>query len=61
MEQSRERSYWQEQKIRKGLMPPATFSNLLMAVFKVNGSVSYVFRSDYKQGVVKILAVLASE
>jgi ABC-type phosphate transport system substrate-binding protein len=61
MDQSREQSYWQEQKIRKGLMPPASFSNLLMAVFKVNGSVSYVFRRDYKQGVVKILAVLASE
>jgi hypothetical protein len=61
MELSRELSYWQEQKIRKGIMPPATFSNLLKAVYKVKGSVSYVFRSNYKAGVVKILAVLAYE
>jgi ABC-type phosphate transport system substrate-binding protein len=61
MEQSREKSYWQEQKIRTGTLPPITFSNLLKAVFKVNGAVSYVFRSDYKEGVVKIIMVLASE
>ena len=61
MEESRERSYWQEQKIRGGTMPPATFSNLLKAVFKVNGSVGYVFRSDYKEGVVKVLMVLAQD
>ncbi len=42
-------------------MPPATFSNLLKAVFKVNGSVGYVFRSDYKEGVVKVLMVLAQD
>ena len=61
MEQTREKSYWQEQKIRKGTLPPATFSNLLKAVFKVNGSVGYVFRSDYKEGVVKVLMVLPQE
>ena len=61
MEQSRERSYWQEQKIKRGVLPPPAFSNSLRAVFQISGSVSYVFRSDYKEGVAKILAVLESD
>ena len=61
MEESRERAYWQEQKIKKGTLPPAAFSSSLRAVFQIKGSVAYVFRSDYKQGVAKVVAVLASD
>lgn len=61
MEESRERAYWQEQKIKKGTLPPAAFSSSLRAVFQIKGSVAYVFRSDYKQGVAKVVAVLTSD
>ena len=60
MEESRERAYWQEQKIKRGTLPPAAFSSSLRAVFQIKGSVAYVFRSEYKEGVVKVLAVLES-
>ena len=60
MEESRERAYWQEQKIKRGALPPAAFSSSLRAVFQIKGSVAYVFRSDYKEGVAKIVAVLES-
>ncbi len=53
-----EQSYWQDQKIRAGLVPPVSFTKLLKAVFNIKGSVSYVFRDMYKEGVVKIIAVL---
>lgn len=53
-----EQSFWQDQKIRKGLTPPAEFGNPLKAVFSLSGSVSYVFRRDYRDGVAKILLVL---
>ncbi len=58
MDQDLERSYWQEQKIRTGMVPPVTFRQLLKAVFSIKGSVSYVFRDQYLKGVVKILMVL---
>jgi len=61
MDQDLERSYWQDQKIRTGLVPPVTFRQLLKAVFNIRGSVSYVFRSQYREGVVKILLVLPAQ
>ncbi len=58
MSAAKEKSYWQDQKIRTGLTAPPEFGNLLKATFSLRGSVSYVFRKDYREGVVKILLVL---
>lgn len=58
MTAAEEAGYWQDQKIRRGLEGPAEFTNPLKAVFRIKGSVSYVFRSDYKEGVAKVLLVI---
>ncbi len=58
MSEAKEKSYWQDQKIRTGLTAPPEFGNLLKATFSLRGSVSYVFRKDYREGVVKVLLVL---
>ena len=53
-----EQRYWQQFQIKSGEPQPASFGNTLKAVFKIRGSVSYVFRSQYKEGVAKVLLVL---
>jgi len=58
MSATAEREYWKNAKIKQALMAPPTFSNTLKAVFKLRGAVSYVFRSDYKEGVAKVVLVL---
>ena len=58
MSDVQEGRYWQEQKIRSGNSPPAEFPVPLKAVFKLRGSVGYVYRADYREGVVNILLVL---
>ncbi|MCP4675326.1 MAG: hypothetical protein GY854_07435 [Deltaproteobacteria bacterium] len=58
MQLTQEIAFWQEQKIRKGISAPPEFSNTLKAVFKIKGSLSYVFRKDFKEGVVKVILVL---
>ena len=61
MTPAEEQSYWQEQKIRKGLTPPAEFASTLKAVFSVKGAVSYVFRKQFKEGVAKVLLIIPGE
>ncbi|MDJ0764103.1 MAG: hypothetical protein QNJ97_14065 [Myxococcota bacterium] len=58
MTTNEEQQYWQDLKIRKGAAEPPVFSQPLRAVFHLKGSVSYVFRSQYKEGVVKVLLVI---
>jgi ABC-type phosphate transport system substrate-binding protein len=58
MDSAMEDTYWQEMQITKGITPPPEFSNILKAVFSVDGSIGYVHRKDYKEGVVKILLVV---
>jgi ABC-type phosphate transport system substrate-binding protein len=58
MTPAEELSYWQDQQIRRGISGPTEFSNTLKAVFRAGGAVSYVFRSDFRQGAAKVLAVL---
>jgi len=58
MTESEELSYWEGQKIRKGVEGPPEFANPLKAVFRIKGGISYVMRSDYKEGVAKILLVV---
>lgn len=53
-----EKRYFQEEKIKNGLQEPNSFSNTQKAVFKLRGSVSYVYRSDFKEGVAKVLLVI---
>ncbi len=57
MSESEEDEYWKNEGIRRGTQKPAEISNTLKAVYHLRGSVSYVFRKDYKGGVAKILAV----
>jgi hypothetical protein len=58
MDGNAEASYWEEQKIKAGLAPPAEFSGTLKAVFSVKGSIGYCHRSEYREGVVNVLLVL---
>ena len=58
MDGNNEASYWEQQKIKTGLTPPSEFAGTVKAVFSVKGSVGYCFRSEYKEGVVKVLLVL---
>ena len=53
-----EQSFWADEKIRRGKKPPSEFSNTLRAIFSIRGSVSYVYRNRYKQGVGKVLLVI---
>ncbi len=53
-----EKTYWQERFIKTGTEAPPSFSNTQKAVFKLRGSVSYIFRKDYREGVSKILLVV---
>jgi hypothetical protein len=53
-----ERDYWNDKKIKTGVTGPVEFGNTLKAVFKLRNSVSYVYRSHYKEGVARVLMVL---
>jgi len=55
---SEEQSYWQERIVKSGVSGPAEFSNPLKAVFRLKGSLGYVYRSQYREGVVKVLLVI---
>ena len=58
MKVSDEQQYWEQRKIKSGVTPPPEFANVLKAVFKLRGSVGYIYRSQYKPGLAKILLVL---
>ena len=58
MSASEEARYWQEQQIRSGGSAPTAFGNTLEAVYRLKGAVSYVYRSDYREGVVKVVLTL---
>ncbi len=57
-DRDREETYWQDQMIKHGLRRPPEFSRPLKAVFKLRGAVSYVYRSEYRQNVAKVILVL---
>ncbi len=56
-----EKSYWQEQQIRHGLDPPASFKIPLKAVFKLRDAVGYCFRHEFRESVAKILLVIPAD
>jgi len=53
--------YWYKKKIQTGSSAPPEFTNPLKAVFRLKGAVGYVFRSQYREGVAKILLVLPAQ
>ncbi|MCP4677826.1 MAG: hypothetical protein GY854_20370 [Deltaproteobacteria bacterium] len=53
-----EKLFWQKRKIKTGKIKPVEFRNTLKAVFKLRGSISYIFRSQYKERVAKVVLVL---
>ena len=55
---SEERMYFEDEKLRKGIVPPPEFRNVEKAVFKLKGSIGYTFRSDFTAGVSKVLLVV---
>ena len=61
MSAGEEESYWYKRKIVSGDTPPPEFSNTLKAVFKLKGAVSYVYRSQYREGVARVLLVLPAK
>lgn len=52
--------FWQDHKIRTGTTKPTEFSMVLKAVFKLKGSVGYIYRKDFRESLtsIKILAVI---
>lgn len=53
-----EQRYWQDQMIRGGSDTPPEFDNTLKATFSLPGAISYVFRKDLIENVVKVVAVI---
>lgn len=53
--------YWYKKKIQKGTPSPPEFSNPQKAVFRLKGSVGYIYRSKYREGVSKILLVIPAK
>lgn len=58
MNRAEESLFWQQYQIKTGKSQPASFENTLKAVFKLEGAVSYVYRSQYRHGVANIVFVL---
>lgn len=59
MDGGSEISYWKKLLVKSGTQEPKSVTNPMAAVFTVKGAVGYVNRADYKDGLVKILAVIA--
>ncbi len=59
MSEEKERGFWDDEKVKKGVEPPPEVPVTLKAVFSKSGGVSYVFRKDFKEGTAKILATFA--
>jgi len=58
MSSADEKKYWQDKKIKSGDSKPAEFGDTQRAVFKLRGAVSYIYRSQFKEGSANIVLVL---
>ena len=58
MNPSEEMRYWQQYQIKTGKPQPPSFGNTLKAVFSLKGAVSYIYRSQYREGVANVVLVL---
>ncbi|MCP4600286.1 MAG: hypothetical protein GY847_07100, partial [Proteobacteria bacterium] len=56
-----ETRYWQNRKIKAGQAKPREFGNTNTAVFRIKSSISYVYRSNYKENLAKVILVLPSK
>lgn len=61
MSPMQEKNYWGEMKIRRGEMGIPEFAHVLKATFKLKGSIGYIYRHEYREGVVNVLLVLPHE
>ncbi len=58
MSEGEELRYWQQFQIQKGEAKPVAFGNTLKAVFQLRGAVSYIYRSQYREGATNVILVL---
>lgn len=58
MDKAAEQQYWQNATVKKGEREPISMGNTLKAVFKLRGGISYIYRKDYREGVVKVVLVI---
>jgi hypothetical protein len=61
MSTAQEQRFWQTKKIKGGEGEPPVLNNVLKAVFKLRGAISYVSRSQYKEGVAKVILVIPAK
>jgi ABC-type phosphate transport system substrate-binding protein len=59
MSEEKEKGFWEDEKVKKGIEPPPETAGTLKAVFSKSGGISYVFRKDYKDGTAKIVATFS--
>ncbi len=55
---AQEKDYWHDRKIRVGVSKPPEFSHTQKAVFKLKGSIGYVYRSEHKNDVTEVVLVI---
>ncbi|MEW5948014.1 MAG: hypothetical protein AB1711_01220 [Thermodesulfobacteriota bacterium] len=58
MDAGSEVAYWKKMLVASGTQAPKSLPNTMAAAFSVKGAISYIKRSDYKEGVAKVLAVI---
>ena len=58
MTESDEKTYWQDQKVKRGLSPPPSFSNVQKAVFSLKDSIGYCLSSEHKPGTSRVVLTL---
>ena len=59
MSEDKEKGFWEDEKVKKGVEPPPETAGTLKAAFSKSGGISYVFRKDYKDGTAKIVATFS--
>ena len=61
MSESEEKTYWEKQKVRRQLTMPAEMRSIVKAVFKLSNAISYAYRKDVPNNVVKVLYVISAQ
>lgn len=58
MSSREEHTYWEEQRIRRHIRPPPEISTVALAVFKLVNAISFAYRKDVPNNVVKTVLVI---
>ncbi len=61
MDPDEETKYWQDQKIKKGLEPPAETTTPLRLIRGYQKAIGYVFREQWKEGQARIVATVPAK